>query len=123
MKLIKYQLRSRVFLALLSFVILGLMQAECRRQPAADRDHQGKRHSVTIAWNPSPSSVTGYYVYRATKSGGPYVKLTLTPANTIQYTDTSVGAGHRYFYVVTTVDSHDAESPQSKEVTAIIPTP
>lgn len=78
---------------------------------------------MTIAWNASPSSVTGYYVYRATKSGGPYVKLTLTRANTTQYTDASVEAGHTYFYVVATVDSHDAESPQSNEVAAIIPTP
>lgn len=118
MRLIKYQLRSSVVIAVLSFVILGLTVAGCRKLRAAVQD---QRHSVTISWSPSTSPVTGYNVYRATKTGGPYTKLNFVPASTTRYTDTAVDAGHTYFYVVTSVDPRSVESPQSKEVAATVP--
>jgi hypothetical protein len=84
-------------------------------QPAA--------HSVALAWDASKSSgVVGYNVYRATVSGGPYTKLTPSAIPETQYTDTTVQAGHVYYYVVTSVDSSGVQSSYSNQVTVTIPT-
>ena len=39
-------------------------------------------HSVSLSWTPSTSLVIGYNSYSSTTSGGPYVKLTVTPLPT-----------------------------------------
>src|SRR5260370_35062886 len=37
-------------------------------------------HGVDLSWDPSPSSVIGYNIYRGTRSGGPYpLKLNSSP--------------------------------------------
>jgi Abnormal spindle-like microcephaly-assoc'd, ASPM-SPD-2-Hydin len=80
-------------------------------------------HSATLSWNSSTSPVIGYFAYRGTTSGGPYVRLnTAADANTT-YTDSSVIAGQSYYYVVTAVDSSGVESSYSNEASATIPTP
>ncbi len=78
-------------------------------------------HSVTLAWDPSTSVVAGYYVYRATLSGGPYTKLNATPVSLTTYIDTAVASGLTYFYVATAVDSSNVESVLSNEISATIP--
>ena len=79
-------------------------------------------HSVALAWGASKSSgVVGYNVYRATASGGPYTKLTSSAISETQYTDTSVEAGHIYYYVVTSVDSSGVQSSHSNQASATIP--
>ena len=84
-------------------------------QPAA--------HSVALAWDASKSSgVVGYDVYRATVSGGPYTKITPSAVPETQHTDTTVQAGHIYYYVVTSVDSSGVESSHSNQVSVTIPT-
>src|SRR2546422_122498 len=75
----------------------------------------------TLSWNPSPSGVVSYNVYRGTQSGGSYQKLNSLPAPTTTYTDNSVLAGQTYFYVVTAVDSRNVESVHSNEVSTTIP--
>ena len=80
-------------------------------------------HSATLNWTPSTSSVMGYYVYRGTQTGGPYVKLNATPISLTTYTDSAVQAGQTYFYVATSVDPNNVESNFSNETSAIIPTP
>ena len=50
-----------------------------------------------------------------------WARLNFVPASTTRYTDTSVDAGHTYFYVVTSVDSHSVESSQKKDVAATVP--
>jgi hypothetical protein len=80
-------------------------------------------HSATLTWTPSTSSVMGYYVYRGTQTGGPYVKLNATPISLTTYTDSAVQAGLTYFYVATSVDSTNTESIFSNETSAVIPTP
>jgi Abnormal spindle-like microcephaly-assoc'd, ASPM-SPD-2-Hydin len=80
-------------------------------------------HSATLDWTPSTSTVMGYYVYRGTQTGGPYVKLNATPVSLNTYTDRAVQAGQRYFYVATSVDSSNVESTFSNETSAVIPTP
>lgn len=77
-------------------------------------------HYVTLAWQRSPSSVMGYNVYRGITSGGPYQKINPELEPSTSYTDYSVGAGKKYFYVVTSVDAA-AESAYSKEIAVLIP--
>jgi fibronectin type 3 domain-containing protein len=73
---------------------------------------------VTLAWTASASStVTGYNVYRATTSGGPYTPLNST--NTPGFTDTTVMHGTTYYYVVTATDPGTLESVNSNEVPAV----
>jgi hypothetical protein len=76
--------------------------------------------TVSLTWRASTSSnVTGYHVYRATTSGGPYTKVNSAPVTGLSYTDTVQG-GHTYYYVATTVDTN-GESPYSNQVQAIVP--
>jgi len=80
-------------------------------------------HSVNLTWDPSTSSVFGYYAYRAQNQYGPYTRLNSTPITTTHYTDISIQPGQTYFYWVTAVDANTLESPFSDTVLAIIPIP
>jgi hypothetical protein len=81
-------------------------------------------HAATLYWDSSASSVNGYFVYRGTSSGGPYTaKLNSSPVTNTTYTDSSVQAGHSYYYVVTAVDADSTESAYSNEASATIPSP
>lgn len=100
-------------LVVVAFLLLATIPSPANAAP----------HSVLLHWAASQSAVTGYNVYRATKSGGPYIKLTSTPVPAIQYTDTTVEAGQTYFYAVTSVDGHQVEGPKSTEIRATVPTP
>jgi fibronectin type 3 domain-containing protein len=78
-------------------------------------------HSVALNWAPDAAGTTGYNTYSSTVSGGPYVKLTSAPLPSTSYIDTTVQAGHTYYYVVTAVNSSNQESAYSSEVTALVP--
>ena len=79
-------------------------------------------HSVSLSWAASASSsVVGYDVYRASVSGGPYSKLVSDPVKVLDYTDSDVQAGAKYYYVVTSVDSSGVESAYSSQVSVTIP--
>jgi hypothetical protein len=80
------------------------------------------QHSVDLSWNPS-NSAAGYLVYRGTKTGGPYARLTPSAIASTFFTDKSVQSGATYFYVATSVDSTGLESDDSNQVAASIPTP
>jgi Protein of unknown function (DUF1573)/Abnormal spindle-like microcephaly-assoc'd, ASPM-SPD-2-Hydin len=82
-----------------------------------------KSHSADLNWNASHDVVIGYNVYRGGKTGGPYAKLNSVLNATTNYTDSTVGAGATYYYVVTAVDSSYAESINSNEAKITIPTP
>lgn len=77
-------------------------------------------HSVMLSWTSSTSQVIGYFVYRTTVSGGPYVKLNSSVNPNPSYTDTGLTGGS-YFYVVTSVDTSNVESGFSNEVDVVIP--
>jgi fibronectin type 3 domain-containing protein len=79
------------------------------------------QHSVSLSWNPSPSQVMGYNVYRGTTAGGPYAKLNSKPDANTTFMDTSVAASHTYYYVTTAVNSSGQESGYSNQVQAAIP--
>jgi Abnormal spindle-like microcephaly-assoc'd, ASPM-SPD-2-Hydin len=78
-------------------------------------------HSVALSWLPSGSGTTGFNVYVASNSGGPYSKLTPAPVTAPAYLDTNVLTGDSYYYVVTALDSAHHESAPSSEVKAVIP--
>jgi hypothetical protein len=78
-------------------------------------------HTVGLSWHASTSSVIGYNVYRGTKSGGPYQRLTTSPQPGTSYTDSTVLTGTTYYYVSTAVDSNLAESVYSNQAQAVIP--
>jgi fibronectin type 3 domain-containing protein len=84
----------------------------------------GAHHKVILKWHPPAPvrgvRIVGYNVYRATKSGGPYVKL----ANAVRdptFTDKDVNSKIAYFYVVTAVSNLGTESRYSNEVIAKVP--
>lgn len=78
-------------------------------------------HDVGLSWKASASTVSGYNVYRGTKSGGPYSKINGTTDSSTSYSDASVQAGSTYYYVVTSVNSKGTESGYSNQVTAVVP--
>ncbi|HEV2500518.1 MAG TPA: choice-of-anchor D domain-containing protein [Terriglobia bacterium] len=82
------------------------------------------KHSVTLAWVASTSTgITGYNVYSGTVSGGPYTKLNSSLVTSTTYTDSTVQAGQTYYYVTTAVESQSAESADSNQATAVVPSP
>ena len=78
-------------------------------------------HSVTLSWAAGSVGVSGYHAYYSTVSGGPFIRMTSGPLSVPSYKDSSVQSGQTYYYVVTTVDSFNRESPYSSEVTANVP--
>ncbi len=79
------------------------------------------KHNVSLSWDPSTSPhVAGYYVYRGTRSGGPYTKLSSLLTGT-SYVDGTVKAGQTYYYVTIAADSSGDESAYSNQVRAAIP--
>jgi fibronectin type 3 domain-containing protein len=80
--------------------------------------------SIALSWDASTSGdVVGYYVYRGTRSGGPYARLMNIPIPTTTYTDSSVSIGTTYYYVVTAVDGHGVESAYSNQAKATLTNP
>jgi Abnormal spindle-like microcephaly-assoc'd, ASPM-SPD-2-Hydin/Transmembrane protein 131-like N-terminal len=78
-------------------------------------------HSVTLGWNASTSSVTGYQIYRGGSSGGPYNRISGSIIGSLTYKDASVLSGDHYYYVVTAVEADGSESAYSNEVAVEIP--
>src|SRR5437773_11910420 len=62
----------------------------------------GTSHSVALTWSPE-SAVSGYNVYRGTKSGGPYSKINSVLDASASFTDTAVQACLPYYDVTSAV--------------------
>jgi hypothetical protein len=77
-------------------------------------------HTVALNWDPSTSSVVGYYVYRALPNGT-FAKINPAPAVLTAYTDANIQSGQTYTYVVTAIDANNTESDYSDPVLAVIP--
>jgi Abnormal spindle-like microcephaly-assoc'd, ASPM-SPD-2-Hydin len=80
-------------------------------------------HAVDLRWNPSPSDVVGYNVYRASASGGPYTRVNPVVTPSTSYVDNSVQGGTTYYYVSTSIESSGSESEYSNQMQAVIPSP
>lgn len=83
---------------------------------------QSVGHDVDLSWDPSPSSVIGYNIYRGTAPGGPYpLKLNSSPQLGTSFSDNTVLSGTTYYYVATSVDANSVESSHSNQLTMVIP--
>jgi fibronectin type 3 domain-containing protein len=81
---------------------------------------------VIVTWTDSVTSgVVGYNVYRGTTSGGESsTPLNSSPVPGAPYVDTNVVAGETYYYVVTAISSNGVtQSADSKEASAVVPSP
>jgi len=81
------------------------------------------QHSADLSWDPSPSNVVGYNVYRSTMPGGPYAKINSSLDPSTLYTDSTVQSGQTYYYVSTAVDATGMESSHSNQLQMVIPSP
>ncbi len=72
--------------------------------------------TVYLDWQPNPEPVSGYHVYRADLSHGPYLRLTAQPVAAASFTDVFLRPDQAYFYVLTAVDGQGRESNYSEEV-------
>jgi hypothetical protein len=98
-----------------------VMQMAAFRASAGTSAQGPSKHTVSIDWDPSPSTGVAYYnVYRGTVSGGPY-SLLGSKITATAYTDSAVQSGATYFYVTTAVDANRQESIYSNEFPAVIP--
>lgn len=74
-------------------------------------------NQVALNW-PLVPRASSYNVKRSFSSGGPY--KTLANTTSTNYTDTAVGGGMTYYYVVSAVNAGN-ESANSTEVSALVP--
>jgi hypothetical protein len=78
-------------------------------------------YSVDLSWAPSSTSgILNYDVYRGTVAGGPYSLLTSVPVASVSYVDTTAQVGQTYYYVVTSLNANNVQSPYSNVATAIV---
>ena len=59
---------------------------------------------------------TGFEVYRATASGGPYKFVSLRAANAVTYTDTGLTAGNTYYYLMRSVNATGASAKSNESL-------
>jgi hypothetical protein len=80
------------------------------------------QHKVQLSWKASTSKhILGYNVYRGNRSGGPYKKINRVLDPNTRFTDLTVAAGRKYYYVATAVNSRKRESAHSKQIQVVIP--
>lgn len=67
------------------------------------------RTSIRLNWTQA-NNETGFEVYRALKSGGPFTYVSLTAANASSYVDNGLTPGTKYFYLVRAVNATGASA-------------
>jgi hypothetical protein len=79
--------------------------------------HVAGTSRIHLSWRPGGSpNVYGYQVYRATRSGGPYKRVTEKPVRGMTlFQDKAVKPNDDFYYVVTAVTAEGLESPPSAE--------
>ena len=76
--------------------------------------------AITLDWADNPNATfneTGYEIYRATTSGGPYNLIKLTAANVATYTDSLLNPNTKYYYIVRAVNDSSASANSNEAVT------
>ncbi len=77
--------------------------------------------SILLTWNQNPTPTnneTGFEIYQATKSGGPYTLVAITGPDVSKDTIPGLSAASNYFYVIRAVDATGA-SATSNEASVI----
>jgi hypothetical protein len=98
----------------IAFGVLGLLFVGLLSQAQAQATS-----SVTLAWNPSPSSgVAGYRLYYGTSNGN--YPLILNVGNTTSATLSGLTPGQRYYLVVTAYNTIGFESLPSNQISFTI---
>ena len=71
---------------------------------------------VFLTWGENKErDLAGYHVYRSSKSGSEYERLTAAPLNRTTFSDETARQGATYYYAITAVDRSGNESRRSKE--------
>ncbi len=80
-----------------------------------------KRKFVDLMWMPNAEKdLAGYNVYRREK-GEKLARINSDPITMLSFQDTSVVAGHKYFYAISAVDLRGNESSKTEESTEVAP--
>ena len=80
------------------------------------------KHRVQLSWKASTSKhIVGYNIYRGSRSGGPYRKINRVLDPNTRFTDHTVAAGHKYYYVATAVNWRKTSSSYSKQIRVVVP--
>src|SRR5260370_38341475 len=80
-----------------------------------------KRKFVDLMWAPNAEKdLAGYNVYRR-EEGGKLARINSDPITMLSFQDTSVVAGHKYFYAISAVDLRGNESSKQEESTDVAP--
>lgn len=77
--------------------------------------------SIQLDWsdNPAPAfNETGFEIYRAVTSGGPYTLAAITGPDVLQYLDQNLPSGKTFFYIVRAVNNTSAAPANSNQATA-----
>jgi large repetitive protein len=85
---------------------------------------------LRLDWSDNPNAAnneTGFEIYRAVKSGGPYTLVKVTAQNAITYNDTALVPNTTYYYVIRAVSetgasANSAEASAKTEVDNTAPT-
>jgi len=99
---------------------LRLTVSGSAKESSSGSPDSGARRTVTLAWNASSDSASGYNVYRSSTPGGAYNRVNGHVISGLTYRDADIESG-RYFYVVTGVAPDGTESAYSNEVAVEIP--
>ena len=74
-----------------------------------------------LTWNENKErDLAGYHVYRSTRSGRDYERLTDTVLSRTTFSDETAKPGAVYYYRITAIDVSGNESPESEEKKATI---
>jgi hypothetical protein len=75
--------------------------------------------SITLHWDPLPYPKTYCYnLYRADRTGGPYLRVNPDPVASPRFADDGLPRGRTYYYVATAMDTSLNESGFSPELAA-----
>ena len=74
--------------------------------------------TVSLAWDPSPSEINGFNVYRRTSSGSSFERVNQLLVTETAFLDNTAISGISYLYAVTAVDPLGVESVFSNEAPA-----
>jgi hypothetical protein len=106
--------------------VLGNASTLAAGTPTGNGAPQSQR-VVNLTWKASTSAGVRYNVYRSSNQGGCLKtnsnncqKISPSPVPSTNYTDSTVQAGQRYFYVVKAVYSGGPESGPSNEAQAAV---
>ncbi len=70
--------------------------------------------SLRLTWNQTSNPTvneTGFEIYQATKSSGPFSLIRLTASNVANYTVNQLNAGTSYYYILRAIGSNSAAPP------------